>query len=284
MNNYLLEKAIEYASMGVFVFPAREKDGMPYKDKKGRIKVPKEKSPYTPNGLYDATNNLDIIKNWWNNWENACIGIDCERSNLFVIDIDVKNGKKGINNFMSMGIPDTGAWHSRTPSMGLHIVFSGIGKTSTNPNSGIDTRGKGGYFIAPPSKTSSGKYIALDDWTNFPIKVTEDILQKLNCSLLTKPKNKYISLLPDLTYDENIIRIKKALNNLPNYMVDSYQDWIEIGLSLYELGDMGLKLWDEWSKKSNKYEEGVCEEKWESFDPCEISLGSLFYYSKKNKE
>jgi hypothetical protein len=65
-------------------------------------------------------------------------------------------------------------------------------------------------------------------------------------------------------------------------MCDNYQEWIEIGLSLYDLGEDGLKLWIDWSKKSDRYQEGICEEKWDTFKPDEISLGSLFYYSKES--
>jgi len=47
MDNNLLNKALEYADMGFAIFPCREIDGMPFTDKKGRIKVPRAKSPYT---------------------------------------------------------------------------------------------------------------------------------------------------------------------------------------------------------------------------------------------
>lgn len=281
MENNILIKSLEYVEQGMFIFPCREKDGIPFKDRKGRIKLSRAKSPYTHNGVLDSSNRIDDIRNWWEKWPNACIGVDCGKSNLFVIDIDVKNGKNGINNFMSMGISDSGAWHSRTPSMGIHIIFSGSGKTSTNPKTGIDTRGEGGYFIAPPSYVKNmGKYIATDEWNNFPISITEYSLEKLNCSKYIKPKNKHIIIDSNLSPEETIKKIKIALDNLPLYMCDSYQDWINVGMSLYTLGDSGLILWDQWSQKSSKYVDGDCEEKWDTFSVKEIGLGSLFFWSK----
>jgi len=285
MSNIFLEKALEYASNKIAVFPCREKDGNPFTDKKGRLKISRAKSPYTSNGLLDSTTNPEQISEWWNRWPEACIGIDCGKSNLFVIDVDVKNGKNGINNYMSLGISDIGAWHSRTPSMGLHFVFSGSGKTSTNERTGIDTRGTGGYIIAPPSVVIGvGKYVATDKWCGRPIEITEYALEKLHCSKLVKPKNKHVLLDNNLSPEENIKRVKQALDNLPKYFYDSYQNWIEIGMSLYSLGDTGLQLWDSWSQRSSKYQEGCCEEKWDTFSIKEIGLGSLFYWAKNKEE
>ena len=267
--------------MGFFIFPCREIDGSPFKDKKGRIKIPRAKSPYTHNGLLDSSNDKNQIIDWWKKYPQACIGIDCGKSNLFVIDIDVKKGKNGINNYMSLGISDVGAWQSRTPSMGIHIVFSGEGKTSTNERTGIDTRGTGGYFIAPPSVVvNQGSYVALRGWKNSPIEISEQILDKLGCSKKERIRNKRILLDYNISPEENIQRVKKALDELPKYFCDSYQNWVEVGLSLYGLGDIGLSLWDLWSQKSSKYEEGCCEDKWATFKPSQIGIGSLFYWSK----
>jgi len=281
MDNNLLNKALEYADMGFAIFPCREIDGMPFTDKKGRIKVPRAKSPYTHNGLLDSTTDRKQIIEWWKKYPNACIGIDCGKSNLFVIDIDVKKGKDGINNYMSLGISDTGAWQSRTPSMGIHIIFTGEGKTSTNERTGIDTRGTGGYFIAPPSiVVNQGSYVALRGWKNPPQEISEQILDKLGCSKKERIKNKRVLLDYNISPEENIKRVKKALDELPKYMVDNYSDWISIGMSLYSLGDSGLVLWDNWSKQSIRYEEGCCEDKWVTFSPKSIGIGSLFYWAK----
>jgi hypothetical protein len=187
---------------------------------------------------------------------------------------------------MMLGISDSGALHSRTPSKGIHILFSGNGKSSTDTEKGIDTRGEGGYFIAPPSVIfegdCTGKYIALDDWNRIPEAISDDDLKKLNISKNKKHESRIDYYTPDkINNPETIKRVKKALESLPYHFVDNYSDWIKIGLALYNLGNEGLILWDEWSKKSSKYESGVCESTWERFSPREISLGSIFYYAEK---
>jgi len=281
----LLEQALIYLDLGWYIFPCREKPGSTYLNKLGKLKISKEKSPYTKYGFQDASNDKSQIKEWWNKWNNACIGISCQQSNLFLIDIDVKNGRRGIDNYMQMGISDNGALHSRTPSKGLHVLFSGKGKSSTNTVTGVDTRGDGGYFIAPPSEIVggivTGKYVFLDTWDHTPVEINIFDLEKLHTQI-TKKDVKKKSFVNNLSTAENLIKVKNALEKLPMRMCSNYYEWIEIGMSLYELGDDGLILWREWSKKSDKYEDGVCEEKWDTFEPSEITLGSLFYYSKDN--
>ena len=45
---------------------------------------------------------------------------------------------------------------------------------------------------------------------------------------------------------------------------DDYNTWLHIGMALKELGQ-DISLWDTYSQKSNKYEPGICQEKWDSF-------------------
>ena len=64
-----------------------------------------------------------------------------------------------------------------------------------------------------------------------------------------------------------------------------YDTWLNVGMSLSELGPAGLALWIEWSQRSKKYIEGVCEAKWASIRPGgrdqgTVGLGSLFYLAR----
>jgi hypothetical protein len=47
--------------------------------------------------------------------------------------------------------------------------------------------------------------------------------------------------------------------------VDDYNRWIEVGQSLSCLDSAGLRLWDDWSADSAKYQDGDTERKWRSF-------------------
>jgi hypothetical protein len=288
MENILLEFALKYCERGWYVFPCRETPGNPYTDKNGKTKTPKEKVPYTSNGFKDATTNKSVIEEWWNKYPNAMIGVSCGDSNLYVIDIDTKHGKDGMNNYMKLGLSDSGALHSLTPSGGLHIVFSGIGKSSSDLMNGIDTRGIGGYFITPPSKILGGdiigNYVALDNWDRIPENIPADLLNRLH---VAKERKKHPNSNLDNyeeSHDITVQKAKTALSKLPDRLCNSYADWISVGLSLYSLGLDGLLLWDNWSKLSPKYEPGVCEEKWETFQPDEIGIGSLFFLAKYDND
>lgn len=182
-NYSTLEAALQYAQRGWAVFPCREAPGEPYLNKKGRMTIPAEKSPYISTGLYAATLEPARIQRWWKKWPGALIGVNCGKSGLFVVDLDTKHGKNGIGEFARLGMDDSGALHSRTASGGLHLVFRGSGKSSTGAT-GIDTRGEGGYFIAPPSKIIDGEfpgeYLALDDWTRTPADIPVGLLNALS--------------------------------------------------------------------------------------------------------
>jgi hypothetical protein len=74
----------------------------------------------------------------------------------------------------------------------------------------------------------------------------------------------------------------EALPLLRGGEVDRYDDWLGIGMSLHELGGIGLWLWDTWSRGSAKYRSGETREKWQTFQtgdddgPGMLGLGTLF--------
>lgn len=177
----MLDYALEYARRGWYVFPCREKPGESY-FRNGELITPTEKQPYVTRGLNDATLDEQQITAWWNKWENALIGVNAGKSGLFVIDIDKKH-VDGFETFSKWGINDTLGLKSQTPSGGMHIIFTGTGKSTTNPRTGIDTRGEGGYFIAPPSEIVGGEFVGLykkfGDWSKTPGIIPDGLMSKL---------------------------------------------------------------------------------------------------------
>ena len=177
----MLKNALEYAQRGWYVFPCREKPGASFV-KNGETIIPKEKTPYTPQGLHNATRDEQQIAQWWKTYPNALIGVNAGLSGLFVIDIDKKH-VNGLDTFTSWEINDTAGLHSFTPSGGIHIVFTGTGKSSSNGVTGVDTRGEGGYFIAPPSVIvegeRTGEYKTFDDWSRTPGVIPDGLMSKL---------------------------------------------------------------------------------------------------------
>lgn len=289
----LLEAALDYASRGMYVFPVREKDGKPYRDKEGRTIIPRAKQPYSKPGLHGATTDKRKIKQLWATHPNAGIGLNCGMSNLFAIDIDTHKGSGGLSNFMKMGISYDGAWQGLTPYGGLHIIYSGKGRTSTNENLQIDTRGKNGYIIVPPSwiidkDGDKLHYTALGEWTGIPAPLPPDIFKRLG---LEKSRNGVSSKYNDSdeTSDELYKRVKKWSKYLTGEMAFDYETWVRVGMSLYGLGERGFEIWEGWTEKyfalkPSSKRVGTLERKWDSFHDTRVTIGTYFWYVKNNKK
>jgi len=80
---------------------------------------------------------------------------------------------------------------------------------------------------------------------------------------------------------EAVAKAAQWLDRLAQWRCDEYESWIEVGMALSQLGDVGLALWDLWSQGSAKYEPGVCQKKWGTFRPGEgLTMGSLAYWTE----
>jgi hypothetical protein len=83
-----------------------------------------------------------------------------------------------------------------------------------------------------------------------------------------------------------LARIRSALELVPS---DDYGEWIEVGAGLYHGTDGSedaLALWDEWSAKSAKYDQGLIVGKWDSFDRDEerapnARLGKIYHIARQ---
>lgn len=141
----LCESALQLSKLGWYVFPC----------------VPGEKRPLTKNGFKDSTRDPGTIRAWWQKHPLANIGVDCGRSKLAVVDLDVKNGADGPGEWDNLGIDDSQALEQQTPSGGIHKIWrtdDGIKSTASKIAPGIDTRGEGGYIVVAPSRTEKGSY------------------------------------------------------------------------------------------------------------------------------
>lgn len=122
-----------------------------------------------------STNNVDILhgmlKRFQQQGKNPQIGIDCAKSGIFVLDVDVRNGAKGLESLAQLEekyekLPQT--LLAKTPSGGLHYYFRGHGANSaSSPLVGVnlDTRGDGGLIVCPPSVADTGECYC---WINPP--------------------------------------------------------------------------------------------------------------------
>jgi hypothetical protein len=126
------------------------------------LKPDSSRTPAISNWQVDATSDMAQLERWTSyGWLN--FGIACGASNLLVIDIDRKNGKDGLLAFHDMAkrMIFEPALTVKTPSGGYHLFYK---NTDLIPCScsklalGIDTRGVGGYVVAPGSVLPTGVY------------------------------------------------------------------------------------------------------------------------------
>jgi putative DNA primase/helicase len=176
------QAALFYARRGWPVFPCREHDGEPYKNRKGDLVTPAAKSPYIAGGVDrtpgkgKATTDERQIAEWWRRWPRALIGLPMGENGLFAVDfdprkeeiVDPKTGEvTGVREWTLEQLKaDTEAQIGcelpvslaiRTPSGGVHLYYkqpSDGGEPLRNRGvlpQHVDVRGQGGYVIAPPS-------------------------------------------------------------------------------------------------------------------------------------
>ena len=165
----LHEKAIEYAKLGLAVFPL----------------IPRDKRPLTTNGFKDATTDINKINEWWSIHPDANIGIATgEVSNgLVVIDMDVDeeedtNGYHSFNKWVDENyliLPDS--WQSITGRGGYHLMYKSTFPVNSRIGwlDGVDIRANGGYIVAPPSIHPNGnRYEWEQDPTEYELITSED--------------------------------------------------------------------------------------------------------------
>ena len=168
--NELKEAALEYAKLGLAVFPLIEKD----------------KKPLTSNGFKDASTDPRQVEAWWTKYPKANIGIATgEMSGGLVaidMDIDKEKDKNGYHTFQEwctenvLILPDS--WLSITGRGGYHLFYK---STFPVPScigwlEDVDIRADGAYVVAPPSIHPNGNRY---EWEQAPeeytLETTDDI-------------------------------------------------------------------------------------------------------------
>ena len=125
---------------------------------------PGDKTPLSSNGLKDATTEQGQIRDWWDKWPNANIGIPTGSVSGFdVLDVDPRHG--GEESLKALEddhgkLPDT--VEQITGGGGRHILLKhhpGL-RNAVDLRPGLDLRGEGGYVVVPPSvHSSSNRYV-----------------------------------------------------------------------------------------------------------------------------
>lgn len=165
-----LAVARSYIHAGIAVFPCRERTIEDIDPDTGEFITFVEKRPYTSNGLNGATKSQRIIDIWFGDRHpSALIGVPTgENLGGWVLDID-KHGERDGHQWLAEmealhgPLPETA--RATTANGGTHIFFRHVdgvrNRAAIAP--GVDTRGGGGYIIAPGSVMADGRRYAWID-------------------------------------------------------------------------------------------------------------------------
>ena len=113
-----------------------------------------------PHGCLDASAEPEVVAAWWSAQPAANIGLALAGSGVSVIDID----PAGFDAPEVSALAEHPTYTVRTPRDGRHLYYRGdlpnsVGRLAA----GIDTRGAGGYVLAPPSVVSGRAYEVLEE-------------------------------------------------------------------------------------------------------------------------
>ncbi|MBK7092440.1 MAG: bifunctional DNA primase/polymerase [bacterium] len=219
-------------------------------------------------GMDDATIDPAIIRRWWSAMPDAGIGINLGRSELVCIDQDPRNGSIWTMEILQMQHgeleSEVFAW---TQGGGTHHVFTLPSGIPTNLpgrlGDGVDVK-RNGYIVVEPTMGPLGAY-TWDEESN-PLKgAYPSPLPDWIRNLAAPPVSTAVaSVASRYATQSQLDELRDALSYLDS---DDRDRWVKFGMALRPLGAEGWKLWDDWSKKSDKYSGQDANKTWTSFKP-----------------
>ena len=182
-----------------------------------------------------------------------------------------KKAKRGKTYFFKYSGESTRIWHHPETRDTIVELLSDGRQTVIPPSWHPD--GVSYEWLNPDCTLSS---FDIEDLPELP----RDFVQQMDeyVKLLTptgvKPK---VRKATKSEYDD----IKAALDHIPS---DDYWSWVRIGMALNDWsGSKGFDLWEDWSKGSNKYKDGECVKKWNSFTPGRgLGIGTVFHEARQH--
>lgn len=139
----LQDFALALAQRGLPVFPC----------------APRDKVPAIRGGFYSATTNPETIKRLWRIADRNIAIPTGVVSGFWVLDIDGDEGAASLDDLQIKHSALPATREAITGGGGRHFLFKYVGpiqNTAGRIAPGIDTRGDGGYIVAPPSIHPNG--------------------------------------------------------------------------------------------------------------------------------
>ena len=167
----LIAAALDYARRGWRVLPLHSVDYLGECTCGDSACASPAKHPRTPDGVKGASADPAQVRGWWARWPNANVGVATgPESSLWVLDLDrAKAGEAdGLDAVLSVcGYALDVGVVVETGSGGQHLWWAWPGDGTVQSRARVlgldgvkasaDTRGRGGYVVAPPSVHASGR-------------------------------------------------------------------------------------------------------------------------------
>lgn len=239
------------------------------------------KAPLIAGWQQKATRDTHTIAQWKANGA-AAWGIPCGADNgLFVIDLDVdKESGEPVGEASLMALPRYAGLLEKatvkTPSGGQHIYlkhFEGARNSTSKIGPKIDTRGQGGYVVAPGSKTEGGVY------RGFVPSVLPAVPVGLRAMLLHVPVSPPRTCARQTPTGE----VEELLSHIPADV--PYGDWVAVLMALHDRfngSDEGLGVADKWSATGAKYRPGEVATKWRSFKGTGVTWATVPAFARQH--
>ena len=284
----VLAMATTYTNMGISVIPIEPHSKRPHFSKlvetgycrevEGKVKAAWEMAQ-------ERIAPLDILNRWFGTDDTgvALVG-GAVSGNMVYLDFD------DIEGYRSWALDHktiVNATAVQKSAHGYHVFF----RTSDARNGNMyyrgqkvgQVKGEGGYVVCPPSWHPEGvQYRWLRQPENGVLSVKSlvelDISRQAN-----PPSNGRRTRNHIYSNGKQTEWARCTLFRLAVWRASDYQEWLEVGLALSNLGSDGLALWHEWSAQSNKYEPEALDKKWPTFDPDgDLGLGSLGHWASQD--
>jgi hypothetical protein len=122
---------------------------------------------------------------------------------------------------------------------------------------------------------SEKKKIEINNYQNllYDKLKSKDLLEQVTYKY---PKNMNKNIYEDIDF------VKKIINVLDVGRANNYDTWIRLGWCLKTIDDRLLDDWIEFSRNSEKYDEGVCEKLWIRMKDTGLGIGTLRMWAKQD--
>ncbi len=170
-----LEAALEYAALGIPVFPVWWVDGESCACGDADCDSP-GKHPITASGLKDATTSEKTVRRYWGRYPKAGVAGVCGKESGFIaLDVDPRHGgDESLADLEEIHGPLPPGPRSRTGGGGEHYFFKHPGghvPKSTGFALGLDLQADRSYVLLPPSGHVSGGVYGWEEPLQHPEKL-----------------------------------------------------------------------------------------------------------------